>query len=124
MLARLGYGGLYMTNLFAWVTEYPAHLLTVPDPLGENETKLSEVEPLCRDIIVCWGNFKQAQERIKQVLPRYPQALCFATNQNGTPCHPLALMYAGAVKDAQLIHYIDCYAERVEASCIKLKANE
>lgn len=105
MLHRLGYGGFYMMNLFAFITSYPAHLLTCADPLGENETKLSEVEGLCSEVIVCWGNFKQAGERIKQVLPRYPQAKCFGINHNGTPCHPLAMMYAGAVKEPKLVLY-------------------
>lgn len=105
ILHTLGYGGFYMMNLFAWISEYPKHLLTCPDPIGENENKLKEVELLCDDVIVCWGNFKQAEERIKQVLPNYPHAKCFGVNKNGTPCHPLALMYAGTVKEPKLFLY-------------------
>lgn len=92
MLTILGYGGFYMTNLFAIISSKPEVLLTCHDPLGENDVKLWEARLLCDDVIVCWGNFKQAQERIKTVLPRYPDALCFGINANGTPFHPLAMM--------------------------------
>ena len=70
MLRKLGYGGFYMTNLFAWISSKPTDLLTCTDPIGDNEIVLQEVEKICDDVIVCWGNFKQAEQRIKEVLPR------------------------------------------------------
>jgi len=105
MLKKLGYGGFYMMNLFAWISSKPEDLLICQDPLGDNDNKLQEVAALCDGVIVCWGNFKQAEDRIKVVLPKYPKALCFGTNKNGTPCHPLAMMYAGTVKNPKLIPY-------------------
>lgn len=105
ILSKLGYGGFYMMNLFAWISSKPEDLLTCENPLGENESKLKEVEAMCNDVIVCWGNFKQAENRIKEVLPNYPNAKCFGVNRNGTPCHPLALMYNGTVKSPQLTEY-------------------
>jgi hypothetical protein len=51
-----------------------------------------EVKSFCRDVIVCWGNFKQAEERIKVVLPKFPNPLCFGVTANGKPFHPLAMM--------------------------------
>lgn len=105
MLKKLGYGGFYMTNLFAWISPHPKDLLKASDPLGENENKLDEVAAMCDDVIVCWGNFKEAEERIKQVLPRYPNALCFGVNKNGTPAHPLAMMYQGKTNSPQLKRY-------------------
>lgn len=105
MLKLLGYGGFYMTNLFAWISSKPEDLLTCEDPLGDNEKALKEVEQLCDNVIVCWGNFKQATKRIKEVLPRYPDALCFGINQNGTPAHPLAMMYQGLTNNPQLHKY-------------------
>ena len=92
MLSILGYGGFYMTNLFAIISSKPSVLLTCENPLGENDSKLNEVAVLCKDVIVCWGMFKEATERIKNVLPRFPNALCFGLNANGTPFHPLAMM--------------------------------
>lgn len=105
ILTALGYGGFYMMNLFAWISSKPEALLTCHDPLGDNDQKLQEVRSLCKDVIACWGAFKQADERIKQVLPRYPDAKCFGLNQNGTPMHPLALMYNGTVKSPKLQPY-------------------
>lgn len=92
MLAILGYGGFYMTNLFAYISSNPDDLLTCADALGENEAKLKEVEAICDDVIVCWGGFKQAEQRIKEVLPNYPEAKCFGISASGKPLHPLAMM--------------------------------
>lgn len=105
MLTKLGYGGFYMMNLFAWITSDPAQLLMCDDPMGDNEKKLKQVEKICDEVIVCWGNFKQARQRIEEVLPNYPKAKCFGKNKNGTPFHPLALMYNGTSKNPQLFYY-------------------
>lgn len=105
ILTSLGFGGFYMMNLFAWISSDPKELLTCENPVGENDSKLKEVEALCGEVIVCWGAFKQAEERIKQVLPCYPTAKCFGKNKNGTPMHPLALMYNGTVKNPTLQIY-------------------
>lgn len=105
MLTILGYGGFYMTNLFAWISSKPSDLLTCEDPIGENDVKLKQVYSLCDGVIVCWGNFKQAQKRIIEVLPNYPDAKCFGFNKNGTPVHPLALMYNGTSNNPKLISY-------------------
>ena len=105
MLSKLGYGGFYMMNLFAWISPKPQDLLTCPDPLGDNNGKLKEVESICQDVIVCWGDFKQAEERIKDVLPNYPNAKCFGKSAGGRPFHPLALMYNGTAKEPKLTKY-------------------
>lgn len=105
-LWRLGYGGFYMMNLFSLISSNPKDLLICVDPLGENEIKLKEVDAICDDVIVCWGNFKQAADRIKEVLPNYPHAKCFGRNKNGTPFHPLALMYKGLINSPELMNYI------------------
>jgi hypothetical protein len=107
ILRRLGYGGFYMMNLFALISSKPEALLTCDDPLGENDSKLDEIEAICDDVIVCWGNFKQATKRISAVLPKYPNAKCFGRNKNGTPCHPLAMMYAGTINTATLSLYAE-----------------
>lgn len=106
MLSTLGFGGFYMTNLFALISSKPEALLTCEDPLGDNDAKLKEVAMACEVVIACWGSFKQADERIKQVLPMFPNAKCFGWNKNGTPFHPLAMMYKGLVKNPQLYQYL------------------
>ena len=106
MLTVLGYGGFYMTNLFAWISSKPEDLLTCADPIGENDSKLKEVEAICDEVIVCWGNFKQAENRIKEVLSNFPNAKCFGINKNGTPYHPRAMSYKGKINSPELINYL------------------
>ena len=92
----------------AWISSKPDDLLTCADALGENETKLKEVEALCADVIVCWGAFPQAKARREEVVRQYPRAKCFGKNKDGTPFHPRALTYIrGALKAPQLIPYKD-----------------
>jgi hypothetical protein len=106
MLTKLGFGGFYMMNLFAIISSDPDVLLTCEDPQGENDGKLKEVEGLCSEVIVCWGAFKQAKERIRQVLPLYPNAKCFGFTKDGSPWHPMGMTYMkGAVNNPQLIPY-------------------
>jgi hypothetical protein len=105
MLKKLGYGGFYMMNLFAWISSKPEDLLTCENPIGENESKLKEIEAICDDVIVCWGNFKQAENRIQEVLPNYPNAKCFGVTKTGKPLHPLAMMYAGLTDKPELYLY-------------------
>lgn len=104
-LSRLGYGGFYMMNLFAWISSKPQDLLACENAIGENESKLKEVESICDDVILCWGSFRQAEQRIKEVLPNYPNAKCFGKTKDGKPFHPLAMMYNGTVKSAVLFEY-------------------
>lgn len=105
VLEDLKYGGFYMTNLFAYISSNPDDLLTCDDPIGDNDNKLREIRKKCQDVIVCWGGFQQAENRIKDVLPSYPNAKCFGVNANGTPWHPRALSYKKLLNNAQLINY-------------------
>lgn len=106
MLTKLGYGGFYMMNLFAFISSNPKDLLTCSNPLGDNENKLKEVEAICNDVILCWGNFKKAEERRIEVAANYPNAKCFGFNKNGTPMHPRALTYIkGALESPELFMY-------------------
>lgn len=95
VLRGLGYGGFIMVNLYGLISSKPETLLTAPDPLGENEIIVSENSILCDTVIFCWGNFKQAQTRALKMIGDYPNAKCFGINSNGSPMHPLALMYQG-----------------------------
>jgi len=69
-----GYGGFYMTNLFAFVTPYPKELLKCKDPLGDNNKWLGEISKKCDKVIFCWGSFPEARERAKEVIALFPQA--------------------------------------------------
>jgi hypothetical protein len=91
LMQRKGYGGFYMTNLFALISPYPEDLRVCPDPVKDNDLWLMHTSERCDDVIFCWGNFPMAQYRAKKVIPMFPKALCFGTNANGSPKHPLYL---------------------------------
>ena len=106
VLKELGFGGFYMTNLFAWISSDP-EILVYTNAVGErNDEILQDIASQCDTIIACWGTFKQASNRIVQVAPRFQGRLkCFGVNQDGTPFHPRALSYKGLLHKAVLINY-------------------
>ena len=90
LLEPLGYGGFYMTNLFAWISTNPDDLQAQPNPVGDNDAWLGAVRTLCQDVIFAWGSFKQAEWRIKVVAPKFPDAYVFGMTSHRKPLHPLA----------------------------------
>ena len=83
-----GFGGVYMMNLFAYISPRPEVLLTV-DAIGGNDGWLQKITPLCEKVVFCWGNFKQSKERSVDVINMFPEAYCLYQNLNGSPKHPL-----------------------------------
>lgn len=86
ILSNNGFGGLYMLNLFTFITPYPKELKeknVVPDGYYH----LNQ----CSKVIFCWGNFKEATERASEVIKLFTNPYCFGKNANGTPKHPLYL---------------------------------
>lgn len=98
ILRNSGYGSLYMTNLFALVSPYPEDLRKCPDPVLENDKWLLQVRDYCDVVIFCWGNFKQAEYRVKKIRPLFRDARCFGVNANGSPKHPLYLKSTTEIK--------------------------
>ena len=90
MAKNLGYGGVYMMNLFAIVSSDPKVLRSEGlDLIGENDSWLTNISGICQDIVFAWGNFKEAIERGKEVSKMFPNAKAFHINKNGSPKHPL-----------------------------------
>lgn len=89
MARNWGFGGVYMTNLFAWITAYPDEILKCPDPINGNDVWLTKLAGMSNEIIFAWGNFKEAQEQAKKVIEMFPQAKALHINKNGSPKHPL-----------------------------------
>ncbi len=94
-LRSLGYGGLKMCNLFALISSKPEKLFTVPDNQGSNYQWLETTAYGVQEIIFCWGNFKGIDYRAKRVMEMFPSGKCFAKNQDGSPMHPMAIMWQG-----------------------------
>ncbi len=85
---RWGYGGVYMTNLFAFVTAYPEKLKECDDPLGANNKWLKEFAKKCERIIFAWGSFPESKERAKEVMQLF-DGYALMINKDGSPRHPL-----------------------------------
>ena len=83
-----GFGGVYMTNLFAYVTPYPEKLKECNDPLADNDSWLEKTAHKCKKIIFAWGSFKEAAERSKEVMQMF-DGYALIINKDGSPRHPL-----------------------------------
>ena len=107
ILSKLGYGGFYMMNCFAWITSDPKLLKHNPMSDEWNNNMITVIAGLCDEVIFAWGNFDIIRElgRDKELEEMFPNAKCFGKNKNGTPCHPLALMYNGTVNSPKLYEY-------------------
>lgn len=106
ILQHAGYGGLYMTNLFALISPKPEDLRMCPDPVKDNDMWLAETRKQCKDVIYCWGNFPMAAYRARMITRIFPNGKCFGRNKNGSPKHPLALWRAGIKnEDATISSY-------------------
>lgn len=100
LLTAKGYGGLYMTNLFALITPHPDDLRAEPDPVKDNDQWLRDTyDKICDDIIFCWGTFPMAEYRAKKVAPMFKDALCFGRTKSGAPKHPAGFIYSGTMNE-------------------------
>lgn len=91
----LGYGGLYIGNLFAIISANPAVALIKPEiAIGEgNNRYLRELKGVAGVIVVGWGNNGQYTDRYKEVLDIFGSPVyCFAITKQGQPTHPLYLL--------------------------------
>lgn len=86
--ANNGYGGVYMMNLFSYVSTDPKQLV-VCDDNTMNDSWLSNVRKTCKDVVFAWGNFKEAERRAAVISEYFPHALALCVNKNGSPKHPL-----------------------------------
>jgi hypothetical protein len=99
-----GYGGVFMMNLFPFVTPYPdvlqLHSVLESD---KNEVGLNSFSKKAERIVFAWGNFKEAQEMAKKVIEMFPDAYCLGVNKNRSPKHPLYI--AGSTRPVKYSIY-------------------
>ena len=88
---KWGYGGVYMLNLFTYVSAYPAELTKCEDPLLMADHYLEVFCHKAELIVFAWGNFPEAVERSRRMQFLFPSARCFGKNKNVSPKHPLYL---------------------------------
>lgn len=87
-----GYGTVRMLNLFSVVSADPKILERRVIDIHTDGINASFVRDHVResaDVVFCWGNFKEGQERGNKMIKRIDGALCIEQNKNGSPKHPL-----------------------------------
>lgn len=90
MARSWGYGGVFMMNLFPFVTPYPRELEANSSRcLLINEVHLRSIGRVCKEVIFAWGNFDIAATRVDRMVEMFPNAKALMLNKNGSPRHPL-----------------------------------
>lgn len=104
-LNKLGFGGFYMTNLYAFISSKPEALRSCDDPWWINQYCLLETATKADTVIFCWGSFKGVEQRVVKVLTLFNDAKIFGRNKDGAPMHPLSLMYTGEIRNPRLFDF-------------------
>lgn len=87
-----GYGGLEMTNLFAFRATNPKVMKNEKEPIGkDNDTWLKKLATECDIIIGAWGNDGALHARGQEVMNMLDDLHYLALNKSGHPSHPLYL---------------------------------
>jgi hypothetical protein len=100
-----GYGGVIMTNLFAWRDTLPKNMKRAVQPIGEpmlnhmhirghvftnrNDSILLRVAEQCLLSIAAWGNHGAHLKREEHVKILLPRLRCLRLTGAGHPEHPL-----------------------------------
>jgi len=96
---RWGFGGLLVTNLFAWRATDPEEMKAARDPVGRGNDRAILRAAREAAIVVCaWGNHGSHLERAVQVRRILNGIPLHALHMNGSgePAHPLYL--SGALR--------------------------
>ena len=85
-----GYGGIVVTNLFAYRSTDPRRLLAVTDPIGpDNDRWLAHFSERVGLTVVAWGARGGLHDRDAQVLRSTRKPHCLGFTEAGAPRHPL-----------------------------------
>lgn len=97
---RWGYGGIVMTNLFAWRDTDPEKMKAVPNPVGpDNDRWLWEWSGKVDLVVAAWGNDGAHMNRAAAVRHLIPGLKCLKMTAEGEPWHPLYLPYDLELRD-------------------------
>jgi len=106
---RWGFGGIVVVNMFALRSTDPQQLLTHPDPVGRDNTKVL-LSVLCADevgpVVAAWGANPAASgdqalvlRRLLEAVQVFPQ--CLGVTKEGHPRHPLYVPATTALQPFQ-----------------------
>ncbi|MEE8167104.1 MAG: DUF1643 domain-containing protein, partial [Myxococcota bacterium] len=66
---RWGFGGLYVTNAFAFVSTDPKELKKVDDPVGpDNDHAIRAVAEMSEMVVAAWSDLATLNDRAEKVL--------------------------------------------------------
>jgi hypothetical protein len=97
---KWNFGGIYMLNLFTYITAYPEELKKCQDYIKTAITFLGVYSLKSEKIVFAWGSFPEAHERARKVISIFPKSFCLGKNIDGSPKHPLYLK-----RDTELIPF-------------------
>lgn len=87
-----GYGGLVMTNLFAFRATKPTAMKAATDPVGaENDAYLHRLSKDAAVVVAAWGDDGLHMARGEAVRKMLPSLHALAFTKAGLPRHPLYL---------------------------------
>lgn len=84
-----GYGGVYMLNLYSFVTAYPSKLEVSQHARITNDTFLRGYGKKSKEVVFAWGGFKEAKCNSLKMELMFPDATALQINADGSPKHPL-----------------------------------
>lgn len=87
-----GYGGLIMTNAFAFRATDPRDMKAAPDPVGpDNDDILSQYQSQVGLVVAAWGAHcpRDREQQICQIVGR--SIKCLGRTKHGSPKHSLYL---------------------------------
>ena len=86
---NMGYGGLIVTNLYAYRTPYPRELKKANYPEGPHNRRYIELMlKLCPLVIYAWGDGGKEPAWLSEAVKN---PLCLKLTKKGSPNHPLYL---------------------------------
>ncbi len=87
-----GYGGVLVTNLFAFRSPHPRDLRQAADPIGpQNDRFIFACQEQVDLVVAAWGNEGVFLQRAQSVLAGLRRPFCLRLNKTGQPSHPLYL---------------------------------
>ena len=93
---RWGFGGIYITNIFAWRATDPEAMKAAADPVGRgNDAAIVRAARQSALVVCAWGNhgaFLERSSRVRALLKKQKiQLHALRLNAGGEPAHPLYL---------------------------------
>ncbi|MEM6686104.1 MAG: DUF1643 domain-containing protein [Bacteroidota bacterium] len=85
---KWGFGGVYMCNLFSYITSYPEQLKITKNN-SKNDFYLKSYAEKSQEVLCAWGRHKAAKERATKVLKMMHHTTALQINKDGSPKHPL-----------------------------------